>query len=216
MYPVLLGINAMGYGSFTECDLPTLSELVNLVDRGVVENKRPQYPESSWWSILAMEPQTSPRMEDPSSSLLVRLTKAALINIPVTNPTYGLYSISLDEGIGYVEEVDKVTELVIERSQGSPVIASITAPDRFLHRNYSIKCSIYLEVDKAINRLLSSGVDSFIIFSPYGEPIGESEGEHEDYGIYLATISRPRPHDTIKVYEIGALFRDLVLGSYSA
>jgi len=44
MYPVLLGINGMGYGDFTECDLEVLPRLMNMVERGVLENRRPPVP----------------------------------------------------------------------------------------------------------------------------------------------------------------------------
>jgi hypothetical protein len=208
MYPVLLGINGMGYGDFTECDLEVLPRLMNMVERGVLENRRPQYPDKSWWSILNMEPDSTPT-GDPSLTLLVKLTKATLVNIPVVNPTYGAYSIRLDATTPYDDEVNGVVNTIIKSAGKSPVIASITAPDRFLHSNGSIKCSVYRAIDNAIGRLLNSGLSSFIIFSPYGEPIGPSEGEHEDYGIYIATISRPRHYDTVKLYEVGILFRDL-------
>lgn len=209
MYPVLLGINGIGYGDFTECELNVLPRLMNIVDRGVVENKKPQYPDKSWWTILNMEP-TDNIPSDPSLAPLVKLTRATLINIPVSNPTYGLYSIKLDQGTPYEEEVNNVIGALIKAAVKAPVIASITAPDRFLHINQSVKCNIYSAIDEAIGSLLNSGISSFILFSPYGEPTGPNEGEHEEYGIYIATISRPRHYDTVKLYEIGMLFRDLV------
>ncbi|ABW00897.1 hypothetical protein [Caldivirga maquilingensis] len=209
MYPILLGINGIGYGSFTECELNALPRLMNIVDRGVVENKRPQYPDKSWWSILNMEP-TNNTQSDPSAAPLVKLTRSTLINIPVANPTYGIYSINLDQGTSYREEVNKVVDAIINAAVKTPVIAAITAPDRFLHSNQLIKCDVYSAIDEAIGSLINSGVSSFILFSPYGEPTGPNEGEHEEYGIYIATISRPRHYDTVKLYEIGMLFRDLV------
>lgn len=209
MYPVLLGINGIGYGDFTECGLNVLMNLVNMVERGVVENRRPQYPDKSWWTVLSMDPNAKGQ-DDPAKSLLVKLTGATLINLPITNPTYGLYSIRLDASVPYEEEVRNVIDQVVKAASKSPVIASITAPDRFLHVNQGIKCEVYSAIDRGVGLLINSGVSSFIIFSPYGEPVGPSEGEHEEYGIYIATIARPRHYDTVKLYEIGALFRDLV------
>ncbi|WP_291766720.1 hypothetical protein [Caldivirga sp. UBA161] len=209
MYPILLGINGISYGSFTECELNVLPRLMNIVDRGVVENKKPQYPDKSWWTILNMEP-TNNTPSDPSLAPLVKLTRAALINIPVVNPTYGLYSIKLDQGTSYEEEVNNVIGALIKTAAKAPVIAAITAPDRFLHNNQSIKCNVYSVIDEAIGSLINGGVSAFILFSPYGEPVGPNEGDHEEYGIYIATISRPRHYDTVKLYEIGMLFRDLV------
>ncbi|WP_292000412.1 hypothetical protein [Caldivirga sp.] len=209
MYPILLGINGIGYGSFTECELNVLPRLMNIIDRGVVENKRPQYPDKSWWTILNMEP-TENAPSNPSTAPLVKLTRAILVNIPVVNPTFGLYSIRLDQGTSYEEEASNVVSTIVNAAAKAPVIAAITAPDRFLHENQSIKCNVYSVIDEAIGSLINSGVSAFILFSPYGEPIGPNEGDHEDYGIYIATISRPRHYDTVKLYEIGMLFRDLV------
>ncbi|WP_243671471.1 hypothetical protein [Vulcanisaeta sp. JCM 16161] len=57
---------------------------------------------------------------------------------------------------------------------------------------------------------MRSGITHIILFSPYGSPQGPDEGNHSDYGVYIATVTRPRHEDTVKVHEIGYLFNQAV------
>ena len=205
MHPILLGIDGLGYGGFMECETPTLLSLVNSMERGVVENHAPQFENIAWSTILMMSGS------DPSSSALMKLTKAIAVNLPVTDPTYGIYSIRLDESTTPEDEVNQVMNAVMNASRSKPVIASITAIERLLHKKPSMKCAIYSIIDGGIRRLLSNGdLGHVIIFSPFGEPQSEKEGDHYDYGVYLSTMPRPRHHDTVNVDEIGSLFLEMV------
>jgi len=205
MMPILLGIDGLGYGGFMECETPTFLSLVNSMERGVVENHAPQLENTAWSTILMV---SGP---DPSSSALMKLTKAIAVNVPITDPTYGIYSIHLNESTMPEDEVNQVINAVINASRERPVIASITAIERFLHKKPSMKCDIYSIIDGGIRRLLSSSdLGHIIIFSPFGEPQSEKEGDHYDYGVYLSTMPRPRHHDTVKLDEIGSLFLDMV------
>lgn len=203
MKPILLGIDGIGYGSFTECELNNLTYLVNSVNRGVIENPDLKDPYRAWWSVLMMEPVSSAPTIRPEESMLVRLVKAALVNIPVSNPTYGIYSIPMDSSTPAEEEVSRVIEAALREAEDKPVVAAVTAVDRFKDR--ADLCNVYRVVDEGVGELLKEA-DDFIIFSPYGEPEG---GEYYSYGIYLSTVPRPRPHDTVKVFEVPALFAEL-------
>lgn len=211
MKPILLGIPGLEYQGFMECETNFLLSLMNSIDRGVTENRKPQYPDKSWWSILMMEPIKEVPSIDPMQTPLIRLTRASLINIPITNPTYGRYSIRMDQEVDSATEISNVISTIIAEAQSKPVIASINALDRFLHTKPQLKCEIYNQLDKALRTLIMrSEITHIILFSPYGSPEGPEEGSHSDYGVYIATITRPRHEDTVKIHEIGYLFNQAV------
>ncbi|MGC9153899.1 MAG: hypothetical protein ACP5GY_09285 [Vulcanisaeta sp.] len=211
MQPILLGIPGLEYQGFMECEANFLLSLMNSIERGVTENRRPQYPDKSWWSVLMMEPVKENPNIDPMQSPLVKLTRASLINIPITDPTYGKYSIRLNQDVDPATEVNAVISAVINEARDKPVIASINALDRFLHTKPQLKCEIYKVIDRALRELvLRSNITHIIIFSPYGNPEGPEEGNHSEYGVYIATVTRPRHEDTVKIHEIGYLFNEAV------
>jgi hypothetical protein len=214
MQPILLGILGLEYQGFVECETNFLLTLVNSMERGVTENKKPQYPAQSWWSVLMMEPVKEIPGIDPTQAPLVKLTKASLINIPITDPTYGKYSIRFNQDVDPVTEINMVIKAVMAEAAARPVIASINALDRFLHTKLSLKCGIYNVLDKALRELILRGdLTHIILFSPYGNPQGPEEGNHSEYGVYIATIPRPRHEDTVKIHEIGYLFNEAVLST---
>ncbi len=211
MQPILLGIPGLEYQGFMECETNFLLSLMNSIERGVTENRRPQYPDKSWWSVLMMEPVKENPNIDPMQSPLIKLTRASLINIPITDPTYGKYSIRLNQDVDPATEVNAVISAVINEARDKPVIASINALDRFLHTKPQLKCEIYKVIDRALRELvLRSDITHIIIFSPYGNPEGPEEGNHSEYGVYIATVTRPRHEDTVKIHEIGYLFNEAV------
>ncbi len=216
MNPLLLGIDGLSYTSFMKCNPRTLFTLFSSTYRGVVLNKKPQFPQTSWMSVLELKDikdMSAVNLNNEKPRLL-KETNAVAINLPITNPTYGKLSLPYDTSVNAEEEINKVTQIVLELIEESPVIASITAIDRLLHKDATEKCKIYSLVDSAVRKILNK-VDDFIIFSLYGEPKGENEdGNHEDYGVFLATIPRPSEHDTVKLQEIGELFIKLVKKEY--
>ncbi|WP_069808104.1 hypothetical protein [Vulcanisaeta thermophila] len=211
MKPILLGIPGLEYQGFTECETDFLLSLMNSIERGVSESAKPQYPDLTWWSILMMEQLREAPKIRPEESPLVKLTRAVLINIPISNPTYGIYSIPMDQSVGYEEEVSEVIKAVAAGARDRPVIASINAIERYLHTEPSLKCQIYNAIDNALKSfIMHSDISHIIIFSPYGNPEGPQEGMHSNYGVYLGTINRPRHEDTVKPHEIGYLFNQAV------
>ncbi len=210
MKPLLLGIDGLSYTSFMKCNPRFLLALFSSTFRGVVLNKKPQHPASSWMSVLEMqEIKGEDFYKDVEVPKLIKETNAVAINIPITNPTYGAVSLEYSDSVSPQAEISKVTEAILEELESRPVIASITALDRILHKSKENKCELYKQVDDAIKKLVNKA-DDFILFSPYGEPTSENPWEHEDYGIYLSTVPRPNEHDTVKLYEIGMLFKRLV------
>ncbi len=203
---VLIGIDALSYSSFMKCYPRYMMALFNSTFRGVVKNvKLKDSVTGSWLEVLTM------REQEPIGFLskvndeldVVRETKATLLNIPITNPTYG--DLSLDyEGTDFFEEVKKVKEATMNALElNRPVIVAVTAIDRALSKGREdIKCKLYAEVDKFIKDVVNQ-VDDFIIFSPFGELKGK---EHEMYGVYISTIPRPHEHETVALREIGELF----------
>ena len=211
MQPILLGVLGLEYQGFMECETNFLLSLMNSIERGVTENKKPQYPDKSWWSVLMMEPVKDIPSIDPMQAPLVKLTRASLINIPITNPTYGKYSIKMDQEVDPATEINNVISAIITEAQTRPVIASINALERFLHAKPQMKCEIYNQLDRALRTLIMRGdITHIILFSPYGNPQGPEEGNHSDYGVYIATVTRPRHEDTVKIHEIGYLFNQAV------
>jgi hypothetical protein len=206
---ILLGIDGLSYSSFMKCSPRFLMALFNSTFRGVVKNDRlKDRTAASWLEILTMDTQNPTEfLSSPPPLPLIEATRADAINIPITNPTYGVLSLDL-KNVDYFDEISKVKEAALRSlSIGRPVIASITSIDRALSAGMEdIKCKLYAEVDRAVKELLNVAED-FIVFSPYGEirPNGR-----EPYGVFLASVPRPHEHDTVSLVQIGRLFLDLV------
>lgn len=213
MKPLLIGVDGLSYTSFMKCNPKFLLTLFSTAFRGVVLNRKPQHPASSWMSVLEMRNVSGDSFyKIEETPTLIKETNAVAINLPITNPTYGKLSFPYDTNLTAKEEIDKTIEAVLESLEERPVIADITAIDRLVRVNPQEKCEIYKEVDEGLKRLLKK-VDDFILFSPYGEPKSNEMWDHEDYGVYLSTIPRPNEHDTVKLPEIGLLFKKLVARS---
>ena len=212
MKPLLLGIDGLSYSSFMKCNPRTLLMLFSSTFRGVVANKnKNNHPTPAWLSILEMtdDINESGFLSSLPDLKLIKITKAVAINIPITNPTYGEVKLPYDKTVPIKDELNKVKEAIFENIDENPVIADVTALDRFLVNNGSVdKCEIYKEIDGFVKEIINR-VQDFIIFSPYGEP---KDGKHEDYGVYLSTVPRPNEHDTVKLPELGILFSKLVKG----
>ena len=203
---VLLGIDALSYSSFMKCYPRYLMALFNSTFRGVVKNvKLKDSVTGSWLEVLTM------RDQEPTGFLskldeeleVAKETGATLINIPITNPTYG--ALSLDyENTDFFDEVKKVKEAIMDvLDSNKPVIVDITAIDRALKKGKEdIKCKLYTEIDRLVKDVVNEA-DEFIVFSPFGELKGN---EHEMYGVYISTIPRPHEHETVALKEIGSLF----------
>jgi hypothetical protein len=193
-----------------KCNPRFLLALFSSTFRGVVLNKKPQHPASSWMSVLEMqEVKGDSFFKDVETPKLIKETNAVAINIPITNPTYGEVSFEYNDSVSPQEEISKVAEAILEELESRPVIASITVLDRMLHKSKENKCELYKQVDDAIRKIVNKA-DDFVLFSPFGEPTSDRPKEHEDYGVYLSTMPRPNEHETVKLYEIGVLFKRLV------
>lgn len=203
---VLIGVDALSYSSFMKCYPRYLMALFNSAFRGVVKNARlKDSVAGSWLEVLTM------RDQEPTGFLtkldeeleVVKETGATLINIPVTNPTYGILSLDY-ENTDFLEEIKKVREATMNALEPRrPVIVAISAIDRALKKGKEdIKCKLYAEIDKLVKDVVNE-VDDFIVFSPFGELKGN---EHEMYGVYISTIPRPHEHETVALKEIGLLF----------
>lgn len=205
MKPILLGIPGLSYSSFMKCNPRFLLMLFSSTFRGVVANKDLNYhPAPSWLSVLQMDYiKTDTFLQTPIDLKLASMIQAVLVNIPITNPTYGEVSLPYDSSISVDEEIKEVKNAVLHHIEKSPVIASINAIDRLLLQDGKDKCEIYKAVDGFIKDIISK-VDDFILFSPYGEP--SKDGKREPYGIFLASVPRPNEHDTVKLPQIGELF----------
>lgn len=208
MKPLLLGIDGLSYSSFMKCNPRYLLALFSSTFRGVVVNRSPQHPASSWMSILQMQDVKGNEFYKSleETPLLIKETNAVAINLPITNPTYGEVNLPYGDGLSAKDEISKVVEAVLDELEDRPVIASITALDRLLHINKENRCEIYKELDDAVKKLVNKA-DEFIVFSPYGEPKSSNLCDHEDYGVYLSTVPRPNEHDVVKLPEIGMLFK---------
>jgi hypothetical protein len=210
MKPLLLGVDGLSYSSFMKCNPRFLLTLFSSAFRGVVVNRKPQHPASSWMSVLEMRDISgnSFYIKVEEKPTLIKETNAVAINLPITNPTYGELGFPYDSNLTAKDEIDKVIEAILDSLEEQPVIADITAIDRLVRVNPQAKCEIYKEVDDGLRKLLRK-VDDFILFSPYGEPKSDKMCDHEDYGVYLSTVPRPNEHDTVKLPEIGLLFKRL-------
>ena len=205
MKALLIGLDGLSYTSFMKCNPRFLMSLFGSTFRGVVVNRRPQTHESSWLSVLGMDYSGKPNEGVPE---LAKATGATLVNVPISDPTTGIVSLKIHE-VRLEDELNQVTEAVLESLNRGPVIAGIVGLDVELHRGSLDKCKAYSMVDSALRKMVNAA-DEFIVFSPFGEPKAPSESEHEEYGIYLSTVPRPSEHETVKLPEIGLLFRKLV------
>ncbi|BDC18319.1 hypothetical protein [Acidianus sp. HS-5] len=213
MKPLLIGVDGLSYTSFMKCNPRFLLTLFSSAFRGVVVNRKPQHPASSWMSILEMKEITGNSFyKVDETPTLIKETNAVAINLPISNPTYGELGFPYDSNLTAKDEIDKVIEEILSSLEEQPVIADITAIDRLVRINPQGKCEIYKEIDDGLRKLLRK-VDDFILFSPYGEPKSDNMCDHEDYGIYLSTAPRPNEHDTVKLPEIGLLFKRLATQS---
>lgn len=110
MKALLLGVDGLSYTSFMKCNPRFLLTLFSSTFRGVVVNRRPQHPASSWLSVLEMKevPLTGFTSISAKPSL-VQETGSISINLPISNPTYGELSLKYGE-LSLQEEINKVTE----------------------------------------------------------------------------------------------------------
>ncbi|AFZ70378.1 hypothetical protein Calag_0623 [Caldisphaera lagunensis DSM 15908] len=202
---VLIGINSLSYGEFMICKPKTLLYLLGNSFRGVVENNPPKDAISSWLSIFSLNRTNNNESINKLDDLpLIKLVNPILINIPISNPTYGRVNIKLDQSISYQEEIDTVMNEIMENQENGPIISGITALERIDDKS----CEIYNAIDKMLLNVIRN-VDEFIIFSPYGMKKGKI---NEPYGVYLSSRPRPNEHDTVKLWEIGQIFVDIVKG----
>ncbi|AWR96538.1 hypothetical protein DFR86_02555 [Acidianus sulfidivorans JP7] len=213
MKPLLLGVDGLSYSSFMKCNPRFLLTLFSTTFRGVVVNRKPQHPSSSWLSVLEMtEVKDNKFIKVDETPRLIRETNAVAINLPISNPTYGELSLPYNDGVSAKEEIDKVVSYILDELEDRPVIADISALDRLLHNSQANKCELYKEIDDAVKKILHKA-DEFILFSPYGEPKSDQLCDHEEYGVYIASIPRPNEHDVVKLPEIGMLFKRAVTQS---
>lgn len=213
MKPLLLGVDGLSYSSFMKCNPRFIITLFSSTFRGVIVNRRPQHPSSSWLSVLEMaEVNNSDFISVKEPPKLIRETNAVPVNLPISNPTYGEVSLPYDGNVSVKDEIDKVVEVILHQLEDRPVVADITALDRLLHNNQVNKCELYKEVDDAIRKIIYKA-DDYILFSPYGEPKSNGIDDHEEYGVYIATVPRPNEHEVLKLPEIGILFKKLTTQS---
>ena len=203
---ILLGVDALSYSSFMKCNPRYILTLFNSTFRGVVKNvKLKDSVAGSWLEVLTMKEQEPIEFLASINEELpvVKETYAELVNIPVTNPTYGVLSLDY-ENTDFFEEIKRVRETALSiLDSKKPVIAAVTAIDRALRKGAEdLKCKLYAEVDKLVKDLVNSA-EEFIVFSPFGELKSK---EHEAYGVYISTVPRPHEHDVISLREIGSLF----------
>ncbi len=188
---LMLGINGFSYGYFMRCSIPEITTLFNTSGRGVVYNNN--FNMENVWSIITGNIPDELKKLNP-----------VFINIPVKNPTYGVYS-SDYKNIDYNDEILNAFNAIKENKGKSPVIASINV----LNNNFNLedKCKIYSLIDSKIKDTINL-FDEFIIFSPYGDY--KSENIYEPYGIYISSRARPNPHQTINISDLIKIFSEIV------
>jgi len=188
---LMLGINGFSYGYFMRCNIPEITTLFNTSGRGVVYNNN--FNMEKVWSVITGNIPDELKKLNP-----------VFINIPVKNPTYGVYS-SDYKNIDYNNEISNVFNAINENIGKSPVIASINV----LNNNFNPedKCKIYSLIDSKIKDTINL-FDEFIIFSPYGDY--KSENTYEPYGVYIASRARPNPHQTINISDLIKIFSEIV------
>ncbi|MGC9072095.1 MAG: hypothetical protein ACP5HK_05310 [Acidilobus sp.] len=202
---LMLGVDGLSYKFFMRCGAKFLLTLLDTTFRGVTENKDLQHPAAAWASALTGRPvRVRDYFPSPPSLPIVDEAEASLVNVPLTNPTSGKAGISMDSTTTLDAELAGVEEAALQLLEGGPVIVAITALERL--KSYET-CPAYQAIDRVVRRLVNAS-EEFIVFSPYGHPL--REGGFDPYGVYLASSPRPREHDTVKVWEIGGLFKEII------
>ena len=201
---LMLGIDGLTYKLFMKCEARSLLTLLDTTFRGVTENRDLQHPAAAWASALSGVPvKVSDFFPSVPELPIVEETGASLVNIPVTNPSAGAVRTPMDSSTPLEAELQEVEQAVLELLDSGPVVAAVTALERL--KGYDA-CSAYRALDSLVRRLVNAS-DEFIVFSPYGGPL--SGGGFDPYGVYLASRPRPREHDTVKVWEVGLLFKNM-------
>jgi len=201
---LMLGVDSLTYKYFMKCNSRNLLTLLDTTFRGVTENRTLQNPASAWLTVLTeRETQVQGFLQKAPELPVVSETKATLINVPITNPTLGSPSFTMDPSIDIKDEVGNVVNAALEALDSGPVIAAITALERVAIPNI---CSLYDVIDSAVRKLVLAA-DEFIIFSPYGP---KATSGYDPYGVYLASRPRPNEHETVKLWEIGRVFTIMV------
>ncbi len=213
MTSLLLGIGGLGYSSFMECNPRFLFSLFGATYRGVILNRNSLHPSSSWLSVLEIKDVSGDNFvsEINQEPELARATDARLVNIPVTDPSYGLVSLPYTSATSIEDEIRDVEGAVIKELNTHNVIASINAIDRIMSDGGGNMCELYSKVDSAV-RALTTHADNFILFSPFGGIYRNGRYTREEHGIYMGTIDRTSEYDTLSPKDVGLLFEKLVAG----
>lgn len=208
---LLLGIGGLSYSSFMECNPKFLFSLFGATYRGVVLNNDSLHPSPAWLSVLEMrEVPGDSFVSSPNDDMaLVKDTQSKIVNIPITDPSLGPVSISYSAETSAEKEIDDVKRIASELLADNNVIASISAIDRLMLNGEQNKCRLYELVDSAI-RSMTAKADDFIVFSPFGGEVKHGKYVRDIHGIYMGTIDRPSEFETLRLMDIGTLFRDLV------
>jgi len=199
---LLFGISALSYGYFMKCRLRFLNYLLSNAFRGVVENRCFQSASYAWLTVLKME-KIKGELDEPKGSVfslpLVKKTNAKVINIPLVASKDVRVQVGKND---YRKEISMVKEKILGAIDEGPVIAGLMA----LENARENVCEVSSEIDKMLFDVLRR-VDEFIVFSPYGM---SRKGKFEPYGVFLSTRPRPREHETVKLWEIGNIFIEMV------
>jgi len=201
MQPLLIGIDGLSYSRFMDCDTRTLFNLIDYAERGVTRSSKPLKPCSSWRYVLGLNDS-----QEIYESQLIKAVSPALINLPLKNPTLGYCSVDLNSSGGLIEEINCVEKRIKDNVTSRPVIACITALER---APLSRTCELYRYIDEFVKSIMNF-VENYILFSSYG--ILE-KGCKEKFGVYLASIKRPRARDMVDPSEIGSLFLRMLTSS---
>ena len=201
---LMLGVDSLSYKFFMKCSSKSLLTLLDTTFRGVTENKDLHDPVSAWLTVLSgREVRAGGFLSSASAEdyPLLRDTGATPVNLPITNPTFGRASMSVGQEVPPEAEISRVVEEVLEALDEGPVVAAITALERFPSGD---PCPLYRAIDDAVRRLVMAS-DEFIVFSPYGPRL--PRGGYDPYGVYLASRPRPAEHETVKLWQLAAIFR---------
>ncbi len=206
---LMLGIDGLSYRLFMKCGARSLLALLDSTFRGVTENRDIQHPAAAWASALSGVPvRATSFFQSPPPLPIVEETGARLVNVPLTDPAAGAVKTPMRPEFPLEAELSGVEEAVLDLLEAGPVVAGVTALERL--RGYDA-CTAYRAIDSLVRRLVSAS-EEFIVFSPYGGPL--SQGGYDPYGVYLASRPRPREHDTVKVWEIGLLFKRIIKNNF--
>jgi len=214
MKNLLLGINGLSYSNFMECNPRFLFSLFGATYRGVVTNTHSLHPSPSWLSVLEMKDVDGngfiKNLEDKPK--LVQSTEAELVNVPVTDPSYGAVSVHYDASVSEDDEIRNVEKTVLNLLETHNVIASINAIDRIMSSGGRNICELYTKIDIAV-RTMTTNAENFIVFSPFGGISKNCTYIRETHGVYMGTIDRPSEYDTLSPKDVGILFERLVSGN---